>query len=250
MTDLSEAFEDLKRTITIRIWGKREPPKATYNKNDKTITVSYGFDNDTIPVKIKAASTWWLDLDPLYGNTLPETITFETLKAYLSRPRKSDKASLQEYIERWPSLLHEDLAWCINAANNAVNPLYASRILPRGKIPHGLSWERMNEIRATARQLYVYLQHWMKQPTEKQPDEFKKCLRAYKLSEYEEHNPKIATMWIIEQVFDDFDIEKIEDPETFYKKYIAVAHQPLSLLKKSNRILKGDSPFLAKVFKR
>ena len=244
MTDLSEAFDDLKKA-----WANRQPPKARYNKNDKTITVSYGFDNDTIPVKIKAPATWWLDLDLLYGNTLPETITFETLEAYLNRIRKSDKTSLREYAAKWPSLFCEDLAWCVDAAN-AVNPLYPPRIKPRGKIPHGLSWERMNEIRGTARHLYVYLQHWMKQPTEKQPDEFKKCLRAYKLSEYEEHNPKIATMWIIEQVFDDFDIEKIEDPDTFYKKYIAVAHQPLSLLKKSNRILRGDSFFLAKVFKR
>lgn len=224
--------------------ANHSPPKVRYDKNDKRIAVTYDFSY--IPkVKIIASGEQWLKF--FYESDL---ITFETLRPYLSRPPKKVLHDLKQYAEKCPYDFSEDIFVCINYANSR-NPIYPPNTKARGGSAYGLTWHEMNEIKATARQLYVYLRHNYKPADLEQLLKEKYGVSDKDIKSFYFNKAAAVTMLTIEKVFD-FKIDSrkndIADLTTiFYRRFIATPGMSLRRISKSKRIMAGDSPFLKKV---
>lgn len=223
------------------------PPHGRYDKNYKTIRVTYDFGSGVIPkVKIIASPAQWFT----FSNDLDQ-ITFEAIEPYLSKrlPKKT-RTDLKKYSRTWPDHFIGDMFACIQCAN-FYNPKYPPATKARGGSPYGLNRLQMNEIRNTARHLYIYIQCNNKRPAEQQPILLDMLFEVYGLSNSDMQDVVIATMLIVEKAFDfqvDSSAYKADPRDTFYKKYIA--YRPFSQIKKSQRIISGRSPFLTKIFAR
>lgn len=199
--------------------ANHSPPHVRYDKNDKRISVTYDFNHGFIQkVKIIAPREKWLEfLDQL------EQLKFNDIESYFSKHlSKKTQSELKTYFDKWPDDFLNDVLTCIKYAN-AHNPLYPPATKARGGSPHRLTWHEINKIKAAAREIYIYLEH-----------------NRDKLDRF--NDPESQTMGAIDNLFPGFDIGKIDDPKTFYNKYIS--HRPLKILKNSERIKKGNTPIL------
>jgi hypothetical protein len=243
---INDLLNQLRKQITKRP-AKQSPPcvKRYKNKNKKTgkptISVTSNFNSGEIKkVKLIATYEQWLGL----YNFDPEQNIYEAIEPYLSRPTKRVRNNLKQYAKTDPIGFANDVSVCVECANYE-NPEYRPAKKPRRLEHEKIDRHKMNEIRDTARHLYIYLKYWLNQPANKRPEKLKKLVNRYGIVDFWFTNPKMATMYVITSRFDEIDINKIDDTETFYKEYIAC--QPLSNLNRSKRIKDGDSPCLNKI---
>ena len=246
--------KDLHKSIVdplVQQISNLEDPRANYNPNDKYIAVTYDFFLGYIPnVKIRAHRDKWVEWHKNIENI--NQIAPEVIINCLSRPTQKLKSDLNLYVKTDLELFFDDFSVCINAALYE-HPKYPKK-KPRGQSPHQKkdkkNWKkRRNKVKGQSKHLYLFLQYWFKQPTAIQPKELKACLKRHDVDKLPNPNPKDITMDIICDLFSDVvDCEHIQDPEVFYKKYIAVPSGSLSRLKKSlHRVISIDNPFLKEI---
>ncbi len=222
------------------------PPSARYDKKFKTITVLYDFCHGFIEkVKIIAPREQWLKWENF------DQISFKEVGPFLTqRTSKDNRQALKEYADRYPKDFIGDMIACMQCANFE-NPLYYPARKPRGGSRYRhfddrySDWKEMWEIRNTARHLYIFLKYQLGQPRNMRSPIFQQCLQRYDIPQSLHNYPTGITMEIINQAYPNLEIDEIDDPRTFYNKYIA--YLPISRLKRSNRIKSGDSPFINKI---
>ena len=208
------------------------PSVVTRNKNYKTISVSHAFDWGRIPIKIIAPEGAWVELEQKLSEN-EFYIEFEAIRPYIKAPAKYI-ANLEKYSRELPEDFVDHFYYYYIEPSKDKNPLVSRR--PRGRLPHKRTTSDMWKIKTAARHIYVFLDHWLRKPRASHPPELKNYLRVNKNIEiawYKDVNlfsVAMATMQIIESHFN-FDINKFDDPKTFYDKYIAC--QGLDNLKKA-----------------
>ena len=214
-------------------------PLVRYDKNHKTISVTYSFNIGMIPkVKILAPRGTWLAIN---FEASPDPITFDFIEPYLSRPSRKVLKGLLAYSSQYPDDFQEDVFACANASLG-VNPLTPGRRKDRGDGFYELSPRKMEEVRNTARHLYILLKCNPKDPMAAQ------LLQAYRVDE--SMNPKQAVMEIIENFYD-FRMATATNTtrhDSFYKKYVALKglRRLENSWKRRLRIIQGN-PFLEKL---
>ena len=220
-------------------------PVVRYDKNSKKITVRYDFNDGRIKdVKLIAPREQWLaffDFDT-------EQITFETIACHLSRPSKKLVQELQEYASNNLDGFIGDVLFCINQADQK-NPLYYPARKPRGGSPYDVG--NINEIRATARHLYVYLRHNLKKKNADSNPKLEKLFKHYGIDAHEDMDVKELTYIIINKTFKwemDSCADYVYPYEMFYRKYISLPGQTLKRILKLKRIQSGNSHLLEKIF--
>jgi hypothetical protein len=219
-------------------------PKVIYNKNKQYISITYDFDHGFIPkVRILAGRDIWLDW---FCNI--EQLEFDTIAPYLSRTPQKSRANLKQYAEKYTQDFTGDMLMCINYAITK-HPQYPGNIKARGGSPYGLKQSSMDEIKNTARHLYVCLKNNLKKPTYQQPSNLKTLLKLHNIKPDSKKIREI-TFRIVERIFNfKPDISSCggnEPHDVFYKNYIV--YRSLKSMSDSKRITNFNSPFLIRLF--
>jgi hypothetical protein len=237
---------------------KERLPYIRYDKNSKKISVTYAFNLGSIPFKLIAHRDVWRKL---WETRDFDSVPFELVEPLLSRPSRELKDKIRQFSISHPDDFSAGISLCVDQA--VLNdPSYDPSRKPRGRF-YDFDWQKMNEIRGTARHLYCYLDH--------NREKVRTLLESYgRIKEFDDYLEKkekltprlelaLSTMLIIEEEFDwDLQIRNPEDEgtlscETFYNEYISVRSirgMTLTHLKNSKRIKEGDSPLLEPILER
>lgn len=252
-------FDSFQSDI-VRKLTTHKAPVSRYDKNHKTITVSYDFNYGDIPkIKLIASRERWLGL----AGRLDKKIGYKTIAQILSaRTRKGTRRVLAQYVREQPDEFYQDMLVCIGEANS-VNPVFwnakkekLQHKKPRGGSPYGLSRSEMHRIRSTSRHLYVYIESLIKASRRHPPARLKWLFDHYAVPDDENkirENAIEATRFIIGKVFNiKLDILTKEGIETdFYRNFINISGRPaLKSLLKSEKIKSGQGFLLSKILSR
>ena len=218
-----------------------------YDKNSQKITVKYDFNDGRIQnVKLIATREQWL----LLSDFDPEQIIFGTIACFLSRPSKKLVRELQEYASNNLYWFVGDVLFCINQANQK-NPLYYPARSPRGGSPYFKSIYDMNQLRQTARHLYIYLRYNLNKKNDVSNPKLDRLLKAHGIDKHKDMDVREITLIIIQKAFNwklDSHADYVYPYEMFYRKYISLPGQTLKRISNLKSIQSGNSHLLKKIF--
>lgn len=216
-------------------------PIARYDKNNKCVFVSYGFDNGTIDVKTRFPKDFILKAPPDPTAWSPDLMWFLQHHKMISVPSRDTLQWLQSYYHRDICGFINDLYTCYDTAW-----LKVGRAKPRRQSYPGYD---MGEIRTAAPILYIWIGHQLKSDT---PDRnLDVMLDACDLNPDDKNIRRILTLSAIEKVYN-FNLKIGDETEPaedyFYRRFIGNKSGTLPRLNGLNRIKSGNNRLLQKIF--
>lgn len=160
---------------------QKDEPKVIPNPKEKTISVTYDFGASGYikSVKIIASREKWLNWHWM------ESVSYEDIKDYLSRPSKKVKKALEDLYKQSPVIFNADFFNCVLYANAEANPDFKTRVRARKPSRYNLTWHEKNKISNISIRLYDYLYNISKQKEIDRPNYLKKFLKAYEIKKYD-----------------------------------------------------------------
>jgi hypothetical protein len=220
-------------------------PIARYNP-DKTISVSIVFEvprfsdvgnRGQFVVKVKAPRGTWERWTSAWEEK--RLVSFQSVRRYLSRPRKTDVKELSDFAKADPEGFASQLQSGVQEA------LFAIRDKPRGGNPYGLDPQTTERIRRESKHIYAWMKLWISDPPEMpRPPEIQRVVdKSWRVDKDNRRrvSAKVATLLIMGK-------RGIvsADPESFYKHFTVAGGGLTAVCAYRDNIVRRALAFLGK----